>query len=1083
MALQSPGAQVTIIDESNYTPSPTGTVPFVVVATAQNKLNPSGTVATYTTAANAGKVFLVTSQRDLVSNYGKPNFMVVQGTPVHGYELNEYGLLAAYSALGVSNAAYIIRADVDLDQLTGTQTRPSGSVANGQLWLDTAATSFGILEWNSQTGFRSISATNAVNAPQLLVITSAADIVSDIPVTRLGKPGDYAVDTTDASNPVFFKAASPSPVAGQWVAVGGTNWFKAWPAVVGSNSPFNSSGVYTGTTGTILINTISFTVTNLSTTLAALVTAINGSSPLNATVKAGATADTRLALYFFDTDASHSMTITQTGGVASALGISTVSTYYRAAFQASKHTDVPAWDTYAAAPRPTGSVWFKTSSPNNGANFSVKRYISASDIWLTLNTPVYTTDAAAIYGLDASSGGLTIASGATYMQSDVLQNSTFTFKLFTRGTGVSKVTGSNTSPVLVVSRTYSFTIKRSVPGQQTLDSAITVSFTTGASNTSVDQFVSAINGSGISYISAAIETSGAVSITHSTGGYIELVDVTATPLAVVGITTASVGARASDATAGTIVVSKWLEAYANTVTSSVQPAADPADGTYWYYNNSTEFDILVHSGTAWRGYRGLNPDSRGYDLTQTDPAGPIVSASQPTVQSDNTALVSGDLWINTSNFEDFPRIYRYSTTTALWTLIDNTDHTTSNGIVFADARWAGNSTADVVTGTLPTITSLLTNDTVDSDCPSYTLYPRGTLLFNTRRSGMNVKEFVVNHFPSVSYKNAWVSASGNDDNGVVYMGRKAQRNLVVGKMVAAVANSTEATEETRNFNLMVAPGYPELNSALTQLNINRKETAFIIADSPLRLSDTSNALDNWSRNLSLAVEDGEDGFTSDYEYMAGYYPSGYTTDLDGVNAVVPASHMVLRSMIRSDQKSYPWFAPAGLRRGTVDNASAVGYIDGATGRFQSIGVPSNLRDVLYTGKVNPISVLSGSGIVIYGQKTRSAAVSSLDRVNVARLIVYLRRQLDLIARQYIFEPNDEITRKEIKNQMEKELNSIQVNRGLYDYLVVCDTTNNTPDRVDRNELWVDAAISPAKAAEFIYVPVRIMNTGAIAAGL
>ena len=193
--------------------------------------------------------------------------------------------------------------------------------------------------------------------------------------------------------------------------------------------------------------------------------------------------------------------------------------------------------------------------------------------------------------------------------------------------------------------------------------------------------------------------------------------------------------------------------------------------------------------------------------------------------------------------------------------------------------------------------------------------------------------------------------------------------------------------------------------------------------------------------------------------------------------------MVLRSMIRSDQKSYPWFAPAGLRRGTVDNASAVGYIDGATGRFQSIGVPSNLRDVLYTGKVNPISVLSGSGIVIYGQKTRSAAVSSLDRVNVARLIVYLRRQLDLIARQYIFEPNDEITRKEIKNQMEKELNSIQVNRGLYDYLVVCDTTNNTPDRVDRNELWVDAAISPAKAAEFIYVPVRIMNTGAIAAGL
>ena len=337
-----------------------GTVLLVVVATAENKINPSGTVAAYTTAANAGKVFLVTSQRELVSNYGKPNFMVVQGTPVHGYELNEYGLLAAYSALGVSNAAYIIRADVDLDQLTGTQTRPSGAVANGQLWLDTASTSFGIFEWNSQTGFRSISAANAAWDPQLLVITAAADIDTNKPVSRLGKPGDYAVDATNANNPVFFKAAAPSPVAGQWVEVGSADWFQAWPAVVGANSPFASgSGLYNGTTGDIVINTISFTVTNGTTHLAELVTAINASSPLNSTVQAGATADNRLALYFFDTDASHSMTVTDTAGVAAALGISTVQSYYRAGFQASKHTDVPAWDTYAVNPRPTGSVWIK----------------------------------------------------------------------------------------------------------------------------------------------------------------------------------------------------------------------------------------------------------------------------------------------------------------------------------------------------------------------------------------------------------------------------------------------------------------------------------------------------------------------------------------------------------------------------------------------------------------------------------------------------------------------------------------------------------------------------------------------------
>jgi len=222
-------------------------------------------------------------------------------------------------------------------------------------------------------------------------------------------------------------------------------------------------------------------------------------------------------------------------------------------------------------------------------------------------------------------------------------------------------------------------------------------------------------------------------------------------------------------------------------------------------------------------------DSRGYDLSQTDPAGPIVSASEPTEQSDGSQLVSGDLWIDTSNFEDFPKVYRCDGTLMKWNLIDVTDQTTSDGIVFADARWGATGDIDVVVDDIPTIKSLLTSDYTDPDCPSYALYPRGTLLFNTRRSGMNVKEFMVDHFanyePTPAYTNAWVSASGNDAQGVAYLGRRAQRNVIVEKLVAAVSNSVEATEETRNFNLMVAPGYPELTSTLNQLNVNRKETA------------------------------------------------------------------------------------------------------------------------------------------------------------------------------------------------------------------------------------------------------------------
>lgn len=133
MALVSPGVEVTIIDQSQYLPAAVNSVPFILLATAQNKADGSGTaVAPATTAANANKLYLVTSQRDLVSLYGTPFFYTTTtGTPIQGYELNEYGLLAAYSLLGVTNRCYILRADIDLASLIGSTTRPVGAPANG----------------------------------------------------------------------------------------------------------------------------------------------------------------------------------------------------------------------------------------------------------------------------------------------------------------------------------------------------------------------------------------------------------------------------------------------------------------------------------------------------------------------------------------------------------------------------------------------------------------------------------------------------------------------------------------------------------------------------------------------------------------------------------------------------------------------------------------------------------------------------------------------------------------------------------------------------------------------------------------
>jgi len=378
------------------------------------------------------------------------------------------------------------------------------------------------------------------------------------------------------------------------------------------------------------------------------------------------------------------------------------------------------------------------------------------------------------------------------------------------------------------------------------------------------------------------------------------------------------------------------------------------------------------------------------------------------------------------------------------------------------------------------------------------------LLWNLRRSGGNVKKyqnsyidlnadnartgvatlagnaFVSGESMSGYWSDRWTTESGNNEDGSGSFGRHAQRKVVVQAMKSVIDTSQEIRdEERRNFNLIAAPGYPETLQNLISLNIDRGQTAFVIGDTPLRLPSDATSLLNWGTNAALVTDNGDDGIVSYDEYCAVYYPNGFTTDLGGANAVVPASHMMLKTFALSDQVSYPWFAPAGTRRGGISNATSVGYIDALSGEFQTVALNEGTRDVLYDLKVNPIPFFVGVGLVAYGQKTRARNASALDRINVARLVVYLRSQLTKLARPYVFEPNDSITRDEIKGAVESLLLELVGLRALYDFAVVCDESNNTPSRVDRNELYVDIAIEPVKAVEFIYIPVRIKNTGEI----
>ena len=238
-------------------------------------------------------------------------------------------------------------------------------------------------------------------------------------------------------------------------------------------------------------------------------------------------------------------------------------------------------------------------------------------------------------------------------------------------------------------------------------------------------------------------------------------------------------------------------------------------------------------------------------------------------------------------------------------------------------------------------------------------------------------------------------------------------------------------------------------------------------------------------NNAGAYDNGESGLVTHDQYLAVFYPSGYTTDNSGKQIVVPPSHMMLRTIVNSDAKSYQWFAPAGTRRGGVDNATSVGYITGE-GEFKTVALHEGLRDVMQDPvtklAINPIATLPGIGLVNFGQQTRASESSALDRINVVRLVAYLRRQLAILAKPFLFEPNDAQTRREIKQAAESLLLELVGQRALYDFIVVCDTTNNTPARIDRSELYMDIAIEPVKAVEFIYIPLRIKNTGEIRAG-
>ena len=1105
MALTSPGVEVIVIDESQYIPSAVNTVPYFLVATAQDKVSADGiTVAAGTLAANANRTYLITSQRDLAATFGVPFFYnTTAGTPINGYELNEYGLLAAYSALGVTNRAYVQRVDIDLTELTASLSRPRGEPNDGTYWLDTSTSTWGIFEWNQTT------ATFTNKTP--LVITDILDVVGsgatpaeeNTPLTTVGSIGDYAVTLTDTAGGIFGYYKNTD---NDWVQIGTDAWKSSWPTVVSENAPAtltaNSNLYVNGSLVAVPVspdNTIAGLANNINNAAITGVSAaaVSGKLYIYADSSAGSDGSTLLDNGFIEIEQGPN----NGAALLTALGISTTPYPAPEYFPAYSY-QAPRWRTTdTQGGRPSGSVWQNTSAANNGMNVNVRNYSAALGTFVAQSCPEYTADNFALNGLDPSGGGKNIAPGTTYIALSGVSSpalvplTTFDFTVFERfARGATEVTGTT-----VVSSGTPFTGGDTFTLVSTLVGTIEVNTATvtigGSGAVGVSQFINGVSAANIPFVSCQLNSAGNLVFIHSAGGTIALEQTAVVEAAGFDINTPKVRAGASDGTA-VYILSNWvgdpLFTYSPSATS---PDQDPADGRLWYYSTVSEADILIQDNGQWLGYQTVTNDARGFDLSLTNASGPIVSATAPLTQNDaaESPLQLGDLWIDSSDLENYPKLYRWQSVdgSEQWVEVDTTDQVTSNGILFADARWAPNDNTDPVADPIPTIESLLTSDYLDLDAPDPALYPQGMLLFNTRRSGYNVKSFQSDYFNSTNFpedvlptqKNTWLTASGNRDDGAMWSGRQAQRQLIVQAMKAGIDTSLAAREEQNQFNLVATPGYPELTQNMIALSNERNNTLFVIADTPMRLDNSGNSLVEWATNnngLGLLTEDGNNTVSN---YAGAFYPSCQTNDLSGNIVVAPPSHMMVRTILRSDAVSYPWLAPAGTRRGVVDNASAIGYIDATTGEFQQIGVSQAVRDILYERNINPITFIPGVGIVNFGNKTTATATTALDRINVARLVAFLRGRLEEIGKQFLFEPNDEITRNEITNVINTLMIDLVAKRGIYDYLVVCDLSNNTPARIDRNELWVDIAIEPVKAVEFIYIPLRIKNTGDIAAGL
>jgi len=285
----------------------------------------------------------------------------------------------------------------------------------------------------------------------------------------------------------------------------------------------------------------------------------------------------------------------------------------------------------------------------------------------------------------------------------------------------------------------------------------------------------------------------------------------------------------------------------------------------------------------------------------------------------------------------------------------------------------------------------------------------------------------------------------------------------------------ENTEEYEvDFVLMGSANYPKeqaqalANKCIAVAEARKDAVAFVSPYRQAFLSD--NTVGTVTVNNIDTITDNVVSFYSPITSTTyGVLDSGYKYMYDRFNDTfryVPLNGDIAGTCARTDIEQFPWFSPAGTSRGAILNAVKLAY---NPGRKQ--------RDILYTNRINPVIFSPGAGIILFGDKTGFGKSSAFDRINVRRLFIFLEDAISAAAKDFLFEFNDEITRTNFVNIVEPFLRDVQSKRGIQDYVVICDETNNTAAVIDNNEFVADIFIKPARSINFIGLTFIATRTG------